>query len=186
MVSPRVAFTYFVQTLFAEFEPFIYLELNNDEECGKCDAGSTKTKAQKSNRRFFICQVESLHKVEGRFKFVIFDEFESIQNQFSSIDTMRNKYGTHWKIVEIQCYDAEKVVVADAFLSNKSMDTLQSFKDLDGGSGLVIVNHTPPKVLRAIETKHTKVFPKIMELLRAKKKFMPLLLQQNNRKISYA
>ena len=159
-VSPRVAFSYFIETLFAEFNPFLYFNLHNDGE-----ENVSKVVDQDPDLRFFICQVESLKLVPTQYEVIVLDEIESILDQFSSLETMRGKFTPIFNILKNQILSAKKVIGADAFLSDKSMDFLRNMKDIDHETGVVIMNHTLPEKTKAIEIHPDKVIEKLFKLL---------------------
>ena len=94
----------------------------------------------------FVISVESLHKLEKRdYDVICFDESESIFAQFSS-STMRGQQLDTWKILEELVNSAKKVVYADAFITNRTLDIARHF-----GEDVTLIQNETPAVQRIVE-----------------------------------
>lgn len=105
-----------------------------------------------------VISVESLLKLTDHFvyQYVCLDECESIFTQFSS-PTTRGKHVQIWdRLMEI-IENAEKVVFADAFITNRTLDFVRELPE----SKVIIQNNTPP-VRREAEEVSYKSFPDLL------------------------
>jgi len=76
-----------------------------------------------------VCQVESLHRYkEYKYDIIIMDECESILKQFSSLETNKNNYSTNCDVFYKLILDSSKVIMADAFITNRSKVFVDYFK----------------------------------------------------------
>jgi hypothetical protein len=99
-----------------------------------------------------VVQLESLCKTPIDYDLVILDESESIFNEFSSTTMSGKYYEVYKQLLEI-VQNAGKVIVADAFMLNRSLDLIRSFRK-DEETIRVIINTTPPKQKRCLEMKN--------------------------------
>ncbi len=84
---------------------------------------------QNDNIDRVICQVESLHKFNDiKYDIIIMDECESILKQFSSLDTHGTNYSTNCDVFYNLIKDSSKVIMADAFITNRSKVFVDNFK----------------------------------------------------------
>jgi len=117
-LSPRVSFSLFISQ---EFEIDNYTDaLLDEDDIKKIDI----TKSKK-----LIISVESIQKIniKNNYQCVFLDESEAILAQFSS-PTMKSKYLDCYNILIQLINNAEKVVCADAFLTNRTIRFIKSFK----------------------------------------------------------
>ena len=93
-----------------------------------------------------VIQLESLHKIDkNSFDVIILDECESILKQFSST-TMKKPIDV-FNTLQAQISCASKVIFADAFFSNRSLNYVKSFDE----KITFIKNNTAPDVRDAVE-----------------------------------
>lgn len=81
------------------------------------------------NKKFdrYICQIESLHKINCEYDYIIMDECESILKQLTSFETHSNNFmknvNSFYKLIT----NTKKVILADAFCTNRSRDFINNF-----------------------------------------------------------
>lgn len=76
-----------------------------------------------------VLQVESLLKINGKhFDIVIVDECESVLNQLTSISTHKENINVNQEIFVQLLKNAKRLIMMDAFLSNKTIDFLNDVK----------------------------------------------------------
>lgn len=76
-----------------------------------------------------VCQAESLHKYQDyKYDIVIMDECESILKQLSSLETHRHNYSQNIEIFETLMNESSKIIMADAFITNRSKYFVDYFK----------------------------------------------------------
>ena len=128
-ISPRKSFANFIEGEFAEFGIENYMKV---EDVNKCQN--------------LIIQMESLHKLNKQsFDVVILDECESILKQFSS--TTMSKPIDVFHCLQAQLSFAKKVIFADAFFTNRSLNYIRSFDE-----GITFIkNNAAPEERDAIE-----------------------------------
>lgn len=110
VLTPRIAFS---QTILYELNKND-LKFNHYQD----------KKQLKSDR--LVIQVESLHKITKNYDFVIMDECESILTQLSA-DTLKADRKKIYNIVS-HIFKNSKIIMADAFISNKTFDFLNDMK----------------------------------------------------------
>ena len=131
-LSPRQTFARFIAS---EFECACYLDINQ------------------YNSEKLVISVESLWKLTlDTYDVVILDESESILNQFSS-ETLNGRQLQTWNILKDFIKNSKKVILSDAFLTNRSLDFVRSCNE----TTTMIQNCTPP-ILRKAEEIHSDVF----------------------------
>jgi len=180
-ISPRVSFSLFISQ---EFEIDNYTDALLDED--------DKNKVFINNSKKLIISVESIQKIniDNNYQCIFLDESEAILAQFSS-PTMKAKYLDCYNKLNELIIKAEKVVCADAFLTNRTIKFVKSYEQ----PITLIKNNTSPikrdairlemedleKQLLQQELKNNKK-PYIcsstktaLESLEAGKKFMPEL-----------
>jgi hypothetical protein len=125
-LSPRQAFATFLSN---DFNIDCYLEGN-------------------FNSDKLVIQVESLYKIniDINYELIVIDESESILNQFSS-ETMNGSYLQNFNTLVEVIKRSEKVIFADAFISNRTINFCKSFKE----KITMIKNNTEPTNREAIE-----------------------------------
>ena len=131
-ISPRVSFSLFISQ---EFNIDNYTDSMNKKEGEKYVNIETSKK--------LIISVESLHKIniDNNYECIFLDESEAILNQFSS-PTMKDKYLDNYNILIELINNAKKVVCADAFLTNRTLNFIKSF---DKNITLLKNNSSPVK-----------------------------------------
>ena len=108
-ISPRKSFSNFIEGEFQEFNIENYQKVKNVNEC-----------------KNLVIQIESLHKLNrNSFDIVILDECESVLKQFSS-STMSKPIDV-FNSLQAQLSCAKKVIFADAFFTNRSLNYVKSF-----------------------------------------------------------
>lgn len=101
----------------------------------------------KRHSKRLVISVESLLKIGSEdYDCIILDESESILNQFSSHTTDGNHVNI-WKKMVSLIKNAKKVVFADAFITNRSLDFARSFEE----NVVMIKNNTAPVTRTATE-----------------------------------
>lgn len=125
-LSPRQAFARFLST---DFNIDCYLEGNYN-----------------SNK--LVISVESLYKININmdYELIVIDESESILNQFSS-PTMNSRYLEIFNVLIEVIKRSKKVIFADAFISNRTINFCKSFEE----KITMIKNNTQPTLRKAIE-----------------------------------
>lgn len=117
-----------------------------------------------------IVQMESLHKLykllDEYVDLVVVDEIESCLNQFNSEETMKHDSQCA-KIFEHLIANSGKVILADAFLSNRTIDVLKAL-DMDEDEMKLVINETNPFQRKAIEYKGGKKKDMLLETLQDK------------------
>jgi len=125
-LSPRQAFAQF---LSADFEFDCYLDGNYNSDK-------------------LVVSVESLYKIDSnkKYELLVIDESESILNQFSS-PTMKGRYLEIYAVLINIIKNCEKVICADAFISNRTINFVKSFDE----KITMIKNNTTPTQRKAVE-----------------------------------
>lgn len=76
-----------------------------------------------------VVQMESLHKYDQyEFDIVIMDECESILKQLGSLTTHRHNFYYNCNTFETLIKNANNIIMADAFVTNRSRDFVDEFK----------------------------------------------------------
>jgi len=125
-LSPRQAFAQF---LSADFEFNCYLDGNYNSDK-------------------LVISVESLYKIDSnkKYELLVIDESESILNQFSS-PTMKGRYLEIYAVLINIIKNCKKVICADAFISNRTINFIKSFDE----KITMIKNNTLPIQRKAVE-----------------------------------
>lgn len=134
-ISPRVSFSLFISK---EFDIDNYTDALNEDEEKKVNIFTSKK---------LIISVESIQKINinNNYQCIFLDESEAILNQFSS-PTMSSKYLDCYNILINLIEKAEKVICADAFLTNRTINFMRSFNQ----PITMIKNNTSP-IIRTAE-----------------------------------
>jgi len=84
-----------------------------------------------------ICSVESLHYIpEGKtFDLIIMDECESILKQFNSATAKASYMCFH--ILHSLVKKCKKIVYADAFISNRTIDYVETFNEYNENNEII-------------------------------------------------
>ena len=144
-LSPRVTFSYFIKS---EFNCDIYLE-----------------RLDSSN---MVCQLESIFKLETmKFDCIIIDESESVLKQFSS-PTMKYPLSV-WKKLVSYIKKAKKVILADAFITRKTIEFCKDVKE-EKDRIIYFVNTSKQTKRTAIQIKGCEIGDKIFDDLENNKK----------------
>jgi late competence protein required for DNA uptake (superfamily II DNA/RNA helicase) len=106
------------------FANCLHLELNKVKVSSKVYTEKDK----KIKTAIDIVQVESLHKYGKEYDVVIVDECESVLFQMTSIDTHKDKIMQNHADFRKLLLHTKKVIMADAFLSSKTIDYVCSLK----------------------------------------------------------
>ena len=131
-LSPRISFSYFVK---GEFNCDIYLETLDSDN--------------------LVCQLESLYKLTTKeFDCIIIDESESVLKQFSS-ETMKKPL-TVWNSLETYIKGAKKVILADAFITRRTIEFCKD-SDVETKGITYFLNNSPPVERRAIQIREQKL-----------------------------
>jgi hypothetical protein len=79
---------------------------------------------------FVVIQVESLNRLEldGRKMLLLCDEVESVLSQMTVSETHAKKHIENLDMLETLFKTAEKIICLDAFISNRTLDTLRTMK----------------------------------------------------------
>ena len=125
-LSPRQAFARF---LASDFNIDCYLEGNYNSDK-------------------LVISVESLYKINinMNYELIVIDESESILNQFSS-PTMDSRYLEIFNVLVEVIKRSKKVIFADAFISNRTINFSKSFEE----KITMIKNNTQPTIRTAVE-----------------------------------
>lgn len=125
-LSPRQAFARF---LASDFNIDCYLEGNYNSDK-------------------LVISVESLYKINinMNYELIVIDESESILNQFSS-PTMNSRYLEIFNVLVEVIKRSKKVIFADAFISNRTINFSKSFDE----KITMIKNNTQPTIRTAVE-----------------------------------
>jgi len=183
-LSPRVSFSLFISQEF-EIDNYTDALLDKDD--------INRVNISKSNK--LIISVESIQKIkiDNNYQCIFLDESEAILNQFSS-PTMKSKYLECYNILNELIINAEKVVCADAFLTNRTIKFIKSYNK----PITMIKNNTAPIKREAVRltyedlekqlikelTEKKKAYicsstKKQLELIEAGKKFMPEIFSKS-------
>lgn len=149
-LSSRQTFAYF---LSSEFCADCYLD---------------KTVNIKESKKLVI-SVESLLKVniQNNYDCICIDESESIFNQFSS-PTMNGKYLEIFKVLLELIKRASKVVFADAFLTNRTLNFCRSL-----GIPMTMIKNSTSPIQRTADQLPAKIFEsKLIENMKSKKLYV--------------
>jgi hypothetical protein len=127
-VSSRKTFADFICSSLSRFHINNYLDLQSITE---------------ENSQRIVISAESLHKIPDNitYNYVIIDECESFFKQFSS-KTMQKTVDSFNKIAKA-CINADKVIYADAFILNRSLDIIRSFTSHEKVKPIMIHNTKP-------------------------------------------
>ena len=124
-----------------------------------------------------VCSLESLLNIElheTTYDVIVFDESESILAQFSS-PTMGNKQIEIWKCLEARCLAAKKIIYADAFLTDRTLDYARGIAELHDGESknITLIKNDTPAVNRTCREVRQDDFSKtlVAGLLRGEKPF---------------
>lgn len=113
-----------------------------------------------------IISLESLPKLrKNDYELIILDECESIFSNFSST-TLNGKHIEVFNQLMALLNQSKKVIFADAFISNRTLDLIRSLQ----GDAVIIENVTPPITRNAFEIHPDAFFEKQLELKKAGKK----------------
>ena len=113
-----------------------------------------------------IISLESLPKLTKLdYELVILDECESILSNFSST-TLNGKHITIFNQLMALLKQSKKVIFADAFVSNRTLDLVRSLE----GTAAIIENTTAPVPRTAFEIHPDSFFEKQIELVKDGKK----------------
>jgi hypothetical protein len=114
-----------------------------------------------------VIQVESLYKIniDTNYELIVIDESESILNQFSS-DTMNGSYLQNFNTLVEVIKRSNKVIFADAFISNRTINFCKSFEE----KITMIKNNTEPTERQAVEIDKKDFNSYLVEDLQAKNK----------------
>lgn len=114
----------------------------------------------------FVISVESLYKLKKRdYDVICLDESESIFAQFSST-TMNGRQLAVWDILTELITNAEKVVYADAFLTNRTINIARHF-----GKDITLIQNETPATIRNAQELHGGVFcSKLLDSIKDGKK----------------
>ena len=161
-LSSRQTFAKFIK---ADFGCDCYLDV---KKFGEDDVYSSKK---------LVCSLESLLNIElheTNFDVIVFDESESILAQFSS-PTMGNKQIEIWKCLEARCLAAKKIIYADAFLTDRTLDYARGIAELHEGESkyITLIKNDTPAVNRTCSEVRQDDFAKtlVAGLLRGEKPF---------------
>lgn len=155
-LSPRVSFSLFISQEF-EIDNYTDALLDADD----------KNKIYINNSKKLIISVESIQKVNiyNNYQCIFLDESEAILNQFSS-PTMKSKYLDCYNTLNELILRAEKVVCADAFLTNRTIRFVKSYNQ----PITLIKNNTSPVKREAIRMVYEDLEKQLIEELKQKKK----------------
>lgn len=112
VISQRKSFTHFICDELKEYNIKSYLDVKNNDY---------------SSHKSLCIQIESLHKVMTKnYDYIILDEVETILNQFSSstMQHVNNNFDTLAQYIS----QAEVTILADAFITTRTMEYLKSIK----------------------------------------------------------
>lgn len=137
-LSPRITFSYFIKS---EFDCDIYLE--------KLDSDN------------IVCQLESISKLQvDKFDCIIIDESESVLKQFSS-PTMTKPLSV-WKSLTEYIKNAKKVILADAFITRRTIDFCKDIRQ-ENDKILYFINTSKSIKRKAVQIKERDMEDKILD-----------------------
>jgi hypothetical protein len=116
-ISPRVSFSLFISQEFG---------IDNYTDALLDDNDANKLNINKSKR--LIVSIESIQKIniDNNYECIFLDESEAILAQFSS-PTMKSKYLDCFNKLNTLIIKADKVVCADAFLTNRTINFIKAY-----------------------------------------------------------
>ena len=82
-------------------------------------------KIKSSKYPYLVMQINSLHKIQGKYDVIIFDEISYTLDMFLSFCEKRQEVKN--KLNEI-CHTADKIVCMDAYMSNREIDFIKSIR----------------------------------------------------------
>ena len=131
-VSSRRSFATFLEQTFAQFNINNYINL----------ASITNDNAQR-----IIISAESLHKLPADivYDYVIIDESESFLKEFSS-STMKCVVNSFLRICNACDSCTNKIIFADAFFTNRSLDFVRHISRCDDCPPVLIKNSSPSNI----------------------------------------
>jgi hypothetical protein len=102
----------------------------------------SEMKESQINHDKMICQIDSILRLTNdKFKYIIVDEAESLMRYLTSSHFTKNiKSSLVVSNFETRIAEAEKVIIMDADLSNRSFDYFQNIMELDSKDIKLIVN----------------------------------------------
>jgi len=155
-ISPRVSFSLFISQEM-EIDNYTDALLDNKDP----------NKVFINNSKKLIISVESIQKIniDNNYQCIFLDESEAILAQFSS-PTMKSKYLDSYNVLDKLIKKADKVVCADAFLTNRTINFIKSYNE----PITLIKNNTSPIKREAIRFTQDEIEDKLFEELRANKK----------------
>jgi len=155
-ISPRVSFSLFISQEM-EIDNYTDALLDNKDP----------NKVFINNSKKLIISVESIQKIniDNNYQCIFLDESEAILAQFSS-PTMKSKYLDSYNVLDKLIKKADKIVCADAFLTNRTINFIKSYNE----PITLIKNNTSPIKREAIRFTQDEIEDKLFEQLRANKK----------------
>ena len=163
ILSPRIIFSRNIEGAFAEFGFENYKD---------------HSKTARLDQDRLICSIESLHKVntEKPFDLVIADEIETLLHTFSS-GTVSDK-DTAYSVFEKILKEAGKVLMLDAFVSNRTLEFLRLLKlNLQT---LVRVNSYVPELRAVFNLSKTALNSKLKFLLGQGRRIVYVAMSQRH------
>jgi hypothetical protein len=125
-------------------------------------------KSEIKNYDKIVIQLESLLFANDSYDLIVLDEVESILNQFSS-DTMCSKYLQIFKKLETLILNSTKVVCADAFILNRSLNFIRTICEKTE-SITMLHNHKPPEKRIAYQVESDEFDNVLMEEIQKNRK----------------
>jgi hypothetical protein len=156
-ISPRVSFSLFISQEFG---------IDNYTDALLDDNDKDKICINKSKK--LIISVESIQKIniENNYECIFLDESEAILAQFSS-PTMKSKYLDCFNKLNDLINKADKVVCADAFLTNRTINFIKAYNK----PITLIKNNTAPIKRHAIRIeKYDDIKKHLIETIKENKK----------------
>lgn len=144
-LAPRIAFG---KQIHSELDNFTFY-------------GDLKKTSKPDMKQRIIIQMESLHKIQGiKYDIVVCDEIESCLKQLSSTETMKHNIMKNHDIFEKAILNAKRVICCDAFLSNKTIQVMNSINNLSQFNGnnttATIINTFNPYKRKSFEFQNEK------------------------------
>lgn len=144
-LAPRIAFG---KQIHSELDNFTFY-------------GDLKKNSKPDMKQRIIIQMESLHKIQGiKYDIVVCDEIESCLKQLSSTETMKHNIMKNHDIFEKAILNAKRVICCDAFLSNKTIQVMNSINNLSqfkgNTSNATIINTFNPYKRKSFEFQNEK------------------------------
>ena len=130
-----------------------YLEVENKKDLKKYDK--------------LVISLESIHYIEEveKFDIILLDESETILKQLDS-ETIKGKLYNNYKTLKRFIKNSEKVFIADAFITNRSINFINNFK----GDKTIIINDKPNIKRTAYKLSEDKLIKKLIESIKKKEK----------------